>query len=477
MQTKDLKTTSMHSNWRDCAAWKAFGTPWTTTSNEACKMFDASLTQYVGWYDDSNVGGIVESLQKTLQADPNFVMGHVIKNGLELLGTATTTRLNAQLGRDIYDMAIIADKQTSLTSAERQHVHAVRLWSEGQMAAACNVWETILMNNPLDLLASKFAHDTYFYLGYSAPMRDSLGRTMPYWKPDMPLYGYLCGMYSFGLEETNKYDEAEKIAKKGLEINPRDAWSTHSVAHVLEMTGRQDEGIRFMSETERNWSTCGMLSCHNYWHWALHMIEKGDYDGAKGIYDNHVFKSAKASSMPLDIVDACSLLKRMEFEDVNIGAEWKDLMEVVRPHIEDHVLTFNDNHILLACLGAKDNQIVNQMMDSIKTFIQTARGDQVDITKEVGLPICEAFVAYDEGDYARAVDILYPLRYKVISIGGSHAQRDLYNLFLIQAAFKSKKPDHRKLARFLLMERKSNKLSSPMTDRLMLRAMALHAQE
>ena len=31
-----------------------------------------------------------------------------------------------------------------------------------------------------------------------------------------------------------------------------------------------------------------MLSCHNYWHWALHLIEKGDYEGALGIYDAHV---------------------------------------------------------------------------------------------------------------------------------------------------------------------------------------------
>ena len=34
--------------------------------------------------------------------------------------------------------------------------------------------------------------------------------------------------------------------------------------------------------------SCGMLACHNYWHWALHLIEKGDYDGAMGIYDSHV---------------------------------------------------------------------------------------------------------------------------------------------------------------------------------------------
>ena len=53
---------------------------------------------------------------------------------------------------------------------------------------------------------------------------------------------------------------------------------------------------------------------------------------------------------------------------------------------------------------------------------RSAEGGNRDITKEVGLPICEAFVAYNDGDYARAVDIMCPVRYKIIKIGGSHAQ-------------------------------------------------------
>jgi len=45
------------------------------------------------------------------------------------------------------------------------------------------------MENPYDVLALKFAHDSYFYLGFSAPMRDSLGRVFPQWKGSEPLYG------------------------------------------------------------------------------------------------------------------------------------------------------------------------------------------------------------------------------------------------------------------------------------------------
>ena len=42
--------------------------------------------------------------------------------------------------------------------------------------------------------------------------------------------------------------------------------------------------------------------------------------------------------------------------------------------------------------------------------------------EDVGRPLCKAFVAYKDGDYATAVDLLNPLRYRIITIGGSHAQ-------------------------------------------------------
>ena len=44
------------------------------------------------------------------------------------------------------------------------------------------------------------------------------------------------------------------IVFKGLELNPRDCWSTHAEAHVLEVEGRQDEGISFLSKTLNDWT-------------------------------------------------------------------------------------------------------------------------------------------------------------------------------------------------------------------------------
>ena len=56
------------------------------------------------------------------------------------------------------------------------------------MKEATDVWEQILVEDPLDMLALKYAHDCYFYLGLQPQMRDSIARVLPHWKADMPHY-------------------------------------------------------------------------------------------------------------------------------------------------------------------------------------------------------------------------------------------------------------------------------------------------
>lgn len=56
-----------------------------------------------------------------------------------------------------------------------------------QLPKACDLWEQILQSHPTDLLALKFSHDTYFYLGYQRQMRDSVARVYPFWTRDVPL--------------------------------------------------------------------------------------------------------------------------------------------------------------------------------------------------------------------------------------------------------------------------------------------------
>ena len=48
--------------------------------------------------------------------------------------------------------------------------------------------------------------------------------------------------------------------------------------------------------------------------------------------------------------------------------------------------------------------------------------DNAEISREVGVAMCTALQAYDSGNFAQAVDLLLPLRYSLVTIGGSNAQ-------------------------------------------------------
>lgn len=205
----------MHSNWRDCDAWRAEKLTMNTTSNEACKLYDVSLTQLISWQEDKSIGGLVGSLNKMVEADPDFIMGHCLKSGLELLGN------NISLNSATFEHGVrsLVDKAArmsdSLTLREKLHVRGVECLQNGNPSLATHYWEQILIEHPNDMQAIKFLHSIYFYMGDGKRSHQSIARVLPRWKTSTPLYSYLHGMYAFGLGQDNYLDQAEKVALKG----------------------------------------------------------------------------------------------------------------------------------------------------------------------------------------------------------------------------------------------------------------------
>jgi hypothetical protein len=70
--------------------------------------------------------------------------------------------------------------------------------------------------------------------------------------------------------------------------------------------------------------------------------------------------------------------------------------------------------------------------------------------KQVGLAIAEATVAHRNHDYSRAADLLLPVKDSIFRVGGSHAQRDLFEQMLIDSTMRSQRL---LVARSLLSER------------------------
>ncbi|KAB0386574.1 hypothetical protein FD755_001530, partial [Muntiacus reevesi] len=257
-----------------------------------------------------------------------------------------------------------------------------------------------------------------------------------------------------------RYSEAEprplvplQLGRFALSINPTDAWSVHTIAHIHEMKAEVQEGLEFMQHSEAHWKDSDMLACHNYWHWALYLIEKGEYEAALTIYDDHILPSLQASGAMLDVVDSCSMLYRLQMEGVSVGQRWQDVLSVTRKHSRDHVLLFNDAHFLMASLGAGDAQTTQELLTTLRDASESpGENCQHLLARDVGLPLCQALVEAQDGSPDRVVELLLPIRYRLVQIGGSNAQRDVFNQLLIHAALNCSSGLHKHVARSLLMQ-------------------------
>lgn len=139
----------MRSNWRDCDAWRKESLPMNTSSNEAAKLFDISLSQIVGFYDDKQYGGIFSSLSKMIESDPTFVLGHCLKIGVESFGNnaALGGNLVEKTKKNILDLVDLKNRlESTLTKRETLHVNAIEKLIRGDLDKATNLWEKILLN-------------------------------------------------------------------------------------------------------------------------------------------------------------------------------------------------------------------------------------------------------------------------------------------------------------------------------------------
>jgi tetratricopeptide (TPR) repeat protein len=239
-----------------------------------------------------------------------------------------------------------------LSERETHHLHAARSWAEGRWEAAARSLERALLCHPRDLLALKVAQDLYFFLGNRLELRDVAARVLPAWPEDQPGWGYVQGIYAFGLEENADYRQAEMRARAALRQNPRDVWAVHALAHVFEMEGSRQAGAGFLSASAGNWSA-SYFAIHNWWHYALYHLELEEIDQALALYDSPI--RASRSTEWLDVVDAAALLWRLSLFRVDVTARARQLASDIAPLLDQPVYIFNDWHAVMALSLAGDH--------------------------------------------------------------------------------------------------------------------------
>jgi len=239
------------------------------------------------------------------------------------------------------------------------------------------------------------------------------------------------------------------------------------VAHVLEMQGRVDEGIAWLNGRRDDWSSDNMLSIHNWWHLALFHLDREDIANVLAMYDDRLRETS--TGQVLDLIDASAMLWRLLLRGIDVGWRWQQLAEVWKARGGSGYYAFNDVHALMAFLGAGDNAAAQTLIEAMEAAAQGA-GTNAMMTRDVGLPVAHALLAFAREDYGLTVNLLRDVRLIAHRFGGSHAQRDVLALTLVEAALRD---GARSLAKVLTAERMGLKPNSEGNRKLASRAAAL----
>ena len=385
-----------------------------------------------------------EHLARTLDADPGFALAHAAK-GLMLLSLARPELLGA--ARDCLAKAQAAMVQRPATRRERMVTEALALWLAEAPRQAAQRLEAILETHPFDVLALKLSHGLRFMLGDQADMLASLRRVVPGFAESHPLTGYVNGCYAFALEEQGFYAEAERAGRRAVALSPRDAWGRHAVAHVLEMTGRADEGVAWLGHG-RNWAHANNLRFHIVWHLALFRLERGETAEVLRLYDEEI--RGEQTDDYRDIANGASLLARLDYAGVDVGSRWEELAAKAEGRVHDGRLVFADLHYALALLGAGQHDAAETIARGLVEDCQTHPSGERREAARNGALAAFGLIAFHEGDYAEASRLLGCARSGLVAIGGSHAQRDLFEQAHIESLIRSGNHDR---ASHILSER------------------------
>jgi hypothetical protein len=337
--------------------------------------------------------------------------------------------------------AALVETARSLTLNEREQAHlkALSYLCEGARTAAVAVLDRYLMRYPFDLVAHQGAALTDGFLGRFHWIRDRSARALPFWSKDQPGYPTLLAFHAFGAEEDGDYTRAEDESREAAELEPLSFWPHHTVAHVMEMTGRPEDGLGWMAAREALWSGPGhMNEVHIWWHKALFHLELGQYDAALALYDGPIRTTQRP--VALSLTNASALLWRLETFGRDIGDRWQELAALWQGHADGECLVFGDIHAVMAELGSGEASAVERRLAAMR---ETAAGggEAAGLYRTVGIPVVEGLAAFHRGAWAEAVELLLPVRFDLWQIGGSHAQRDVVDWTLTEAAVRAGQRD------------------------------------
>lgn len=406
--------------------------PLTTGSDRAAAFYrdgvDRILSAWVG-ADDAFDRAIVE--------DPGFALAYVARARVHQLNMETAeARAKAAQAREL---------AAGMTRRERQHVEIMAAAIEGQPKLALAGAEQHLEEFPRDALVFGLllgAFGLYAFSGradHDAARLAICERHARHYGEDWWFLTYL----GWSLTEAGNAATGRTTTERAFALRPENANAAHALSHALFEQGEPAAGRTFLSAWLPAHQHASFLHGHLSWHVALTALEAGDADAALGIYEQHIRPSGSRYPPMNVFTDCASLLWRLSLAGkTGLEPHWRDVADYGDRFFPRAGAHFADLHYALvaAATGAEGLERRLAELQALEVDGKLAPGSSA-------IQLCRGIRAFAQGDNESAIRILEPLMSAVVRIGGSHAQRELWEDTLIVACLRGGHAD--KAARLL----------------------------
>ncbi len=264
-------------------------------------------------------------------------------------------------------------------------------------------------------------------------MRASVEGVLPAWD-DHPARGYILGCHAFTLEETGEFARAERIGREGVALAPDDAWGLHAVAHVYDSTGRARAGLDWLTGREACLGALQQLPLSRL------VAPRADASGPWANMIRHWRSMTPISAPKRPTTIATSQTQPRFLRGWNLkasmsataGRNWPTCPNIA---LTDGCLAFADLHYMLALCGGERDQAAAGLIARMQAT-RPAGHEAQRVIAHPGLHVAQGLQAFAAGEYSVAWMHLRAGRADLQQIGGSHAQRDVFDRITIEAALR-----------------------------------------
>jgi hypothetical protein len=395
--------------------------PLTTVSDSAAAFYRDGVDRILSaWY------GAGEAFDRAIAEDPAFALAHIARARIHQMNMEVTeARAKAAHARQLAATA---------SERERQHVEIMAAAIEGKPKIALTGAEQHLDRYPRDALVLSLllgAFGLYAFSGradHDAARLAICERNAGHYGEDWWFLTYLGWSHT----EAGNAGTGRTLTERAIALRAENANAAHGLSHALFEQGDMAAGRRFLSGWLPEHERASFLHGHLSWHVALSALDAGDLDGALGIYEQHI-RPPNSPYPPLNVfTDATSLLWRLSLAGkAGLEPYWREVAAYGDRFFTRAGPHFADVHYALVAAATGSVALETRLAE-----LEALEADGRLAPGAAAIGLCRGIRAFAEGDNDNAIRILEPLMPAVVRIGGSHAQRELWEDTLIVACLR-----------------------------------------